>query len=173
MVIKVNQVCSNYFVEKNVPMVNFVLSDTQGGISPPDRTHWITRWGFTHLKIDMFAIWDVFGFPRRMQGFGSYDTVCVGDLDDRRSPSPGVQNNTIPLYFSNWFTCWMSAYEQHFLLNTPAALWNAPSYPAWPSAAPSKGHAWPRGPVPALLALCEDVLHSLNHLKWHQTPLHR
>lgn len=45
MVIKVNQVCLNYFVEKNVPMVNFVLSDSQGGISPPDRTHRSTRRG--------------------------------------------------------------------------------------------------------------------------------
>ena len=133
-----------------------VLSDSQGGISPPDCTHQIK--GGIHLPKNRHVCHlRCFRVPKtHAEVWQIWYSMCGrpgGAAGRQKDPSPSVQNNTIPLYFSNWFTYWMPAYEQHFLLNTPSALWNAPSYPAWPSAAPSKGHGSPRGPMPALLAL--------------------
>lgn len=79
-VIKVNQICLNYFVEKNVPIVSF-YSFRFSGCYFPSRLHTLNcRGEFTHLTIDMCAIWDVSAFPWHMQRLGKYDTVRRNNL---------------------------------------------------------------------------------------------
>lgn len=137
MFIKVNQTCLNYFVEKKVAMVSF-YSFRFSAIFPPDCMCWITRGEFTRLTIDVCRL-RCFSIPKTHE---EVRLIRHSQKDQYNS----VENNSISLYFSNWFIPWMSAYEQHFLRNTPHALWNSTSYSSRPSDASSKGHGWDRGP---------------------------